>query len=312
MAQRRLRGDFGTGIDEEFGQDEDFGAQDDFSTAQPPPAPAPVGGDQSTTQPVVPKPEIAALPEVPGVPRDFTQDFLRRNPGDEHRLSDAFRSDAFGDQGGGQGRVLGGPGPFGGLQGPQSDALSQFLQQLMTRNQAADTRQQGFEDQLRATLLDLMRRGQEPLDPDAAANAPEAKAFQRVRERALQRFRAKQAEQRAAQGLGQNQFGEVSGALGSDIQSGEADVSEQIAGFQSRLIAEQINRRRGELMQALQTGAGLLSGDQQNSIRRELAQLDALLRRETLGVQNQQFQDRLGFDIGTQQQLFNQAPFNVF
>lgn len=78
-------------------------------------------------------------------------------------------------------------------------------------------------------------------------------------------------------------------------------------------------------MQALQLGAGMMSSEQQNAIRRELSQLDASLRRElakedlglrsflgggqlSLGLlsalqSNDQFYDRLGADVGIQNEL---------
>ena len=195
------------------------------------------------------------------------------------------------------------------------------LMRLQEGRAAQDAaRRAAFEDQLRTTLMDLIRRGQEPVDADAIGNSQEAKSFARVQERAMQRYRAQAAEQRAAQGIGQNQRGEVSGALGSDIQGGQSELAEKIAAFESRLVAEQINNRRQQLMQALQLGAGMLSGEQSNAIRRELAQLDAALQRETfhadlglrgflgggqlsLGLlgamnQNQQFDETMRFNKG--------------
>lgn len=198
------------------------------------------------------------------------------------------------------------------------DEVVRLMRSQEERATADAARRAAFEDQLRSTLMDLIRRGQEPVDANAIGNSQEAKSFARVQERALERYRAQAAEQRAAQGIGQNQQGEVSGALGSDIQGGQSELAEKIAAFESRLVADQINQRRQQLMQALQMGAGMLSGEQSNAIRRELAQLDAALQRETfhadlglrgflgggqlsLGLlgslnQNQQFYDRMGYD----------------
>ena len=277
---------------------------------EPPAAPAPVPAPALAPQQASPSYQAPS-----GISQAWADDFLRRNPGDTHRVASAY-----GSGGGAPSQPMPAvPGTVGGQNsqgGAPSGTQQQLIDQLMGRLTQQYQPQQQYgaevmrlmqaqearaaqeaqrraaqEDQFRTTLMEMIKRGQEPIDYNAAMNTPEAKGFARVQERAQERYRAQAAEQRAAQGLGQNQFGEVSGALGSDIQQGETEVAENIAGFQSKLIADQINRRRAELMQALQLGAGMLSGEQSNDLRRELSQLDAALQRESfqadLGLRGQ-------------------------
>ena len=204
----------------------------------------------------------------------------------------------------------------------------QFFQtqqnQYQARMVAEQQRKQSYEDAIRQQILGIMGQNQGPFD---AENDPASKAFTRVQQRAADKFRADQAEQRSVQGLGQNQQGEVSGALGADIGGAQSTLAENIASFQSKMIVDQINQRRQQLMQALQIGAGLLSQDQQVSIQRELATMDNALRQNmaqadiglrqygqqgqlSLGMLqalmgNQHFYDRLGYDIGRDEQEFN-------
>lgn len=270
--------------------------------SQPPPGqpPPPTSG----TQPITPRPPLQPVP-FPAVGGGGGQ----YNDTQQRLIDTLTRRFEQGYQ----------PQPAVTQQGNEVVRLLQ-AQEARAAQEAAQRR--AFEEQLRTVLMDLIRKGQEPISTE---QTPEAKAFGRVKERALQRYRAQQAEQRAAQGIGQTQQGEVSGALASDIQGGEAQLAEQIAAFESRLVADQINRRREQLMQALQLGAGMMSSEQQNAIRRELAQLDASLRRElakedlglrsflgggqlSLGLlsalqSNDQFYDRLGADVGIQNEL---------
>ena len=68
-------------------------------------------------------------------------------------------------------------------------------------------------------------------------------------------------------------------------------------GFEAELIGKELVARRQEISEALQLMGGVLSRDQQAALQRELAQLDAAIRREGLEVQKR------GQDIGLDQFL---------
>ena len=57
--------------------------------------------------------------------------------------------------------------------------------------------------------------------------------------------------------------------------------------------------------EALTLGAGLITAEQQRALQMELANLDAAIRREAMALQNQQFNDTLGFNIGNQEAYWN-------
>ena len=215
----------------------------------------------------------------------------------------------------------------------QQNFFQQYMQQQQAQAAAEQQRKAAYEDAIRQQILGIMNQNQ-GLDINNPGSDPASKAFATIQQRAADKFRADQAEQRAAQGIGQNQQGEVSGALAGDIGGAQSTLAENIAGFQSRMVVDQINQRRAQLMQALQIGAGLLGQDQQTAIQRELAQLDAALKQNlgaadiglrsfqtqgnlSLGLlqslmQNQQYYDRLGYDIGRDEQDFDLRSMGYF
>ena len=175
-------------------------------------------------------------------------------------------------------------------------------------------RQQAFEEQIRSQVLEMMRQGQVPVDADQIAGTGEARAFRRVSERAQDRLRAEQAEMRGLMGTGQVGGGERSGAFGSDIETGQMELQERLAANESSLVARELQNRRTQLQQALSLGAGLLSADQSNQIRTQLAAIDTSLRqqlgqadiglRQNLGLADTLLRRQLGMaDIDVRQQL---------
>jgi hypothetical protein len=106
------------------------------------------------------------------------------------------------------------------------------------------------------------------------------------------------------------------------------------SGFEAQLAMSELQNRRQEIQQALGQGQGMLSQDQQMKLQRDLANLDATIKRESLAqsgslghadiglrrdlgygglnlqalalaLQNQQFGQGLGAQIG-----FNEAQLN--
>jgi hypothetical protein len=168
-------------------------------------------------------------------------------------------------------------------------------------------------------------------DPDIA---PARAAYDVAAQRAGDRQQSQLAEQAAFQGLG-------TGALHTAQQGIEQQSKEARAAYNADLTMQALESRRGRLMEGLKLGAGLLSQEQENKLRMDIANLDAEIRRfgiqvqERLGLgdldlrkllgmreldltkraqdlQNKQFGQRLGFDIGSREAELNQAPFNIF
>jgi len=144
-----------------------------------------------------------------------------------------------------------------------------------------------FGDMVRQTILDLIQgKGQGDINKQIA---PQVEAFQRGQERNMSRGREEAAQRLLASGQGAVDGGS-SGALESSIQGLRQQAGENTNRFTSQIMANELNNRREQLMQALQMGAGLLSEDQQLALRRELSNIDASLARERMGLEADQYQ----------------------
>lgn len=168
-------------------------------------------------------------------------------------------------------------------------------------------------------------------DPDVA---PARAAYDVAAQRAADRQQSQLAEQAAFQGLG-------SGALATGQQAVEQQSKESRAAYNADLTMQALESRRGRLMEGLKLGAGLLTAEQENKLRMDIAKLDADIRRQGLAIQEklglgdldlrkllgmreldltkrgqdlamEQFLQRLGFDAGVAEQNFNQDFFDFF
>lgn len=156
-----------------------------------------------------------------------------------------------------------------------------------------------MNDEVRNTIMRLLGQGAGDISVTDPNLAPAARAYRNAAQRETQRRREVMAERLAAQGLGD------SGAFDAEVASGLQDEGTGIANFESQLILNEMKNRREELMQALQLGAGLLTAEQQRAVQLEIAHLEAALRREGMSLQNQQFYDNLGFNIGDREAYWN-------
>lgn len=221
-------------------------------------------------------------------------------------------------------------GPFNAQQTAQQffpQELRDLIQQQLMfsqqqQQQAAEDRSRRLtqEEATRGALLDLIRQSSQPIDPNQALNTPESRSYARIAERAQARLRAQAAERTGQVGTGRTERGETGGALAGAIGGGERQAAENIAGFQSQLASRDLQQRRQQLMQALQLGAGLLSGDQQRDLQRQIAATDAALRQALGGGQlalgfgqlaqgGEQFNQDLAYRIAVQQAALNQSPY---
>ena len=139
------------------------------------------------------------------------------------------------------------------------------------------------ENAVRTALMEQIRQAQQPVDPNQVATSPEARGFARIQDRARERLRAQAAERTGVAGTGGVQTGEIGGALGAAVQTGESEAAENIAGLQSQLYARELQSKRQQLMQTLQLGAGLLTTEQQQDIQQQLAVMDNAIQ-QSLGT----------------------------
>lgn len=223
---------------------------------------------------------------------------------------------------------------FGGGGQPQTNGSDALIQQLMQRNQAGAEDQGRFENSIREQVMRMMDQNQPVTNADQINALPESAAFNRVTERSADAARMRSAEQRAAQGVGQNQHGEVGGALGGDIENQNIGMAEQMQAHQSQMVLQDLQQRRQSLQQALQIGAGIMNADQQRELQRQLAALDASIKTELgradIGLRGQlgggqlslgllqallgnQFNyDQLGLNAGQIEAMLNQQSAGSF
>lgn len=187
-----------------------------------------------------------AAARAAGLSEAEIQDFLARNPGDTNRTQEAFANG--GDNSGGGSSVS---QQWNSTQSQTPSAADAFYQQLLQRSQ------QG---------LNVSRT-----DP---AIRSQADAFSAQGSRARREYL--------------NDLAESTGPLANI--GGEERLSAQRLGqasgaFEAQLMGQEVAARRDEIAQALQLMAGRLTTEQTLALQRELAMLDAQLRREGFGVQ---------------------------
>lgn len=162
---------------------------------------------------------------------------------------------------------------------------------------ATSTANTGFGDQIRAQLMSLLNQ------PAVSENDPDisgAISANRVAtERSLAQERDQISESANAQHLG------GAGSTEAQIQAARERTGVGQGQFAGNMVAQQALARRNQITQLLQIGAGVMTADQQQQLQRELANLDAQLRQQSITNQNNQFNDQLGVNVGEFQANLN-------
>jgi len=178
------------------------------------------------------------------------------------------------------------------------------------------TSNQGMQDVVRNSYLQQATQGTN-INMNDPVIRQQQDAFESAQERSRRNSIADTAEAANAQGLGN------SGALTAENrlineQAGQADSQ-----FAAQLAANELANRRQEIQNALSGMNGMISGDQARMLQEELAKIeekmgyaDLALRGElgrgglandrlSITNANDQFNKRLGFDIGNAQMGYN-------
>lgn len=189
------------------------------------------------------------------------------------------------------------------------------------------TANQGTQDVVRNTYLQRATQGTQidRNDPNIRQQAePYAAAVERARRQQI----SEAAERASARGLGE------SGAMDIERRMATERAGQATGQFESQLVGRELSNRRDEINDALGKLGGMLSADQMSALQRELAQLDAQLKR--LGIETgagtasaelslrdklgtgglnidlmrllqsgQQFGDQLGFNIADREAYYN-------
>src|SRR3990167_6561725 len=154
----------------------------------------------------------------------------------------------------------------------------------------------GFQDQIRALLLEqLGKMGEDPAIDDPALKN-QSDAFRRAQVRGGEQQRAALAERAAFTGL--NSGGAGSGAFETGIQGIQEGIGEDTAAFDAGLVGQELQGRRAQLQNLLQMALATGDAEAARMVQLQMAQMDDALRRATLGQQRYQYDDTMGFNVG--------------
>jgi hypothetical protein len=173
------------------------------------------------------------------------------------------------------------------------------------------TRTANERDTFNASVRDRVMKMLEPKDTPSLDDpdiAPQHAAFRSAARRANDRGRAQMAERMAQQGQLD------SGAFDSVVERGLANTQALEAQNAADLVGNRMQQRMAELQTVMQLGAGIMSGDQQAELQKQMALLDSEMRRSqfagdlglrtTLGTGDLNLRNRLGTeDINMRKKL---------
>lgn len=160
-----------------------------------------------------------------------------------------------------------------------------------------------YDDLVRSAIMDAISSGQQPVDASDPMIAPMLAAVQGQAQRAKESNQSDLAERLSAQHL------LSSGAYDTGTERYNQGIDEATGGTVAQLMTQALSQRQTKLMQAIQMGANYLNADQARQLQAELANVNSALgqyqAKSSVGLgtlasllQNQQFYDQLGVNIG--------------
>lgn len=214
-------------------------------------------------------------------------------------------------------------GPANTPQGTNS-GLDKLMEQMIANqklyaDQAAqrDAYQRQWSDQMHSNIMDQYNRLNTPVDENDPRIAHQMQVYNANAQRALNQGREAMAA-RGAQG------GTPQGASDAYLQSSYENLGRDTAGYSANLIGQEYDKRLQGIQNLLGLGAGVLTSDENRMMQDRYNTIDSQLKnlgiannyrlgmgglsnqRYGMDQQNQQFYDRMGYDIGLQEALMNQ------
>lgn len=167
----------------------------------------------------------------------------------------------------------------------------------------------GFLDQVRAQLMQILQHSQQPIDPNDPNITRQMDAQNVTLEREREARRAAMAERMAANGM--NSGGAGSGAFDQELASGFEDKGRQMAGLRAQLMNRATEQRMAQLQQAL--SLALQSGDQEaaRGLQMTIAQMNADLARARMEQDQSQWNDSYGLQRLQFERLLNNDAVNA-
>lgn len=175
----------------------------------------------------------------------------------------------------------------------QQTANAQTYSQTPGAAPANNSTNAGTQDAVRNTYLQTLQKGT-AVDTNDANFRQQADAFSAAQER---------ARRNAIDDSAQRNFSE--GTSGSGAENIERRMADEASArnqgqFEAQLVGQELTSRRDEIRNALSSLGGMIDSDQRNALARELAALDAAIKRESIAQTGQlgnaqlSLQDRLG------------------
>jgi hypothetical protein len=157
----------------------------------------------------------------------------------------------------------------------------------------ANTANQGAQDVLRNSYLQQATQST-TIDRNDPNFRQQADAFGATQDRARRQYQSEAAERLSAQGLGN------SGAMEQERRFADERAATAQGSFEAQLVGRELENRRAEIKDSLAGLRGIISNDQALAMQKQLAELDAAIKRESLaqsgslGSQELGIKDKLG------------------
>lgn len=195
-------------------------------------------------------------------------------------------------------------GLFGGSSGHAAGntgggGIDDYLQQMFQQQSSAYNDQKAWRDQMRANIMSSIENASRPVDE----NDPIIKKASQVYAGQTGDVLAQQKEQIAAARAG---GGASSGSTDAAMTGSYENMAKARAGNTTGMMTQELQSRRQQLTSLLNTGAGVLTADENRALQDQLGTLDARIRQQQTSNQNNQFYDNMNYNGNLQQYLMQQ------
>lgn len=140
------------------------------------------------------------------------------------------------------------------------------------------------KDALMRQLMERMRQS-EHVDRNDPAVRGQADAYSANEERARRQYLSETAE-------GKSPYS--TGAMRGEQRMSAERMGQRVGGFEADLVGRELTSKRQEIQQSLDSMGTMLTEQERQGLQRELAQLDASIKRQSIDTQNSQFYAGLG------------------
>lgn len=227
----------------------------------------PQNGQPPATPPLDPN-AFDASRAPSNVPTGWAEDFIRRNPVDYHRISEAYESDRPENK-------TSQYAPQAPQQPTMPDWYKTWFDDMRGRQAAQDAERKQRADTLYDTWLGRSKQAL-AVDRNDPIIRQQADAYAANEERARRNYISDLAES----------AGPLANLRGEQRMASER-LGQRTGTFEAELIGRELTTKRNEIAQALLQMGNMLSADQQAGLQRELAILDQAIKERGIALQGQ-------------------------